>query len=69
VKARFLQSDGSYERAKPARKEKALRSQLEFIALAEAEPEAPRERADGHVRHPQVKLAPSPFAVLKPKGE
>jgi polyphosphate kinase len=68
VKARLLQSDGSYERAKPARKEKARRSQFEFIALVEAEAQAPRERVDGHARYPQVKLAPSPFAPSKAKG-
>ena len=68
VKARFLQPDGSYERPRPARKEKARRSQFEFMALAEAEPEPTRERVDGHARYPQVKLAPSPFAVSKRKG-
>src|SRR5207249_3130819 len=68
VKARFLQSDGSYERAKPARRQKARRSQFQFMALAESAAEAPREQVDGHARFPQVKLAPSPFAVAKRRG-
>jgi polyphosphate kinase len=69
VKARFLRPDGSYERAKPARKEKASRSQFDFMALAEAVTETARQRVDGHTRYPQVKLAPSPFAVLKRKAQ
>jgi len=68
TKARFLQPDGSYRRAKPARGEKARRSQFEFMALAEPGAEALHQPVDGQPRFPKVKLAPSPFATLKRKA-
>jgi polyphosphate kinase len=64
TKARFLQPDGSYRRAKPGRGEKARRSQFEFIALAErgaALLEAPVSTP----KYTQVKLVPSPFQAPK----
>ena len=35
IKARYLQSDGSYTKAKPKKGEKPMRSQMEFVRLAE----------------------------------
>jgi polyphosphate kinase len=66
-KARFLQADGSYRRATTARGDKPNRSQFQFIALAQAEENAPRKPVDGKTRYPRVRLAPSPFAAPKRK--
>lgn len=65
TKARLLQPDGSYRRARVARGTAVRRSQTEFIALASAEEEARRSPVDGKTRYPQVKLATSPFAGTK----
>ena len=67
VKARFLRTDGSYRRAKPPRGEPARRSQLEFIAAAEAETreDSPLKPVDGKTRFQTVKLAQSPFATRR----
>jgi polyphosphate kinase len=59
VKTRLLQPDGSYRRAVPGPGETAHRSQFEFIELAQAE--RSHRIADGKPRHPQMRLAPSPF--------
>jgi polyphosphate kinase len=67
AKARFLQADGSYQRAAPVAGGKSSRSQAQFIALAQAEESAPRKPVDGKTRYPVVKLAPSPFATVKRK--
>jgi polyphosphate kinase len=67
AKARFLQPDGSYRRPAPAAGGKPSRSQFRFLALAAAEEDARRKPVDGKARHPQVRLAPSPFAA--PKGK
>jgi polyphosphate kinase len=63
VKARFLQTDGSYRRATMAEGDKARRSQVEFMARTGTEEEAPHKPVDGKTRYPQVRLAPSPFAA------
>jgi polyphosphate kinase len=65
LKARFLQPDGSYARRPPAKGRKSRHSQAEFIALAEADENPGRNRADGKTAYPKVKLNPSPFAVAK----
>jgi polyphosphate kinase len=65
VKARFLKPDGSYERAAPGPGVKRIRSQAQFIALADTEEEVPRKPVDGKTRYPVVKLAPSPLAGAK----
>jgi len=67
TKARFLQPDGAYHRAGPARREKPRSSQSEFVALARDDDEETlrRQHIDGKTRFPQVKLAPSPFAAKK----
>ena len=65
TKARILQPDGSYRRAKVARGTPAHRSQAEFIALASADETARHASVDGKARYPQVKLARSPFAGTK----
>jgi polyphosphate kinase len=62
AKARFLQADGSYPRAVPGKGEKPRRSQFEFMALAGAEEATRRKPASGKSKHPQIKVAPSPFA-------
>ena len=61
TKARFLQSDGSYRRARPARGQIPRRSQFEFLALGAAEENARPHPVDGKPRFTRVKLAPSPF--------
>jgi polyphosphate kinase len=65
VKARFLEADGSYRRAKPARDEKPRRSQFEFMALAQPDEDVNNKPVDGPPHFPQVKLAASPFAGRK----
>ena len=67
AKARFLQSDGSYRRATPSDDGKVRRSQFEFMALTAPEEDTTPRPVDGKRRYPQVRLAPSPFAVRKPK--
>ena len=66
AKARFLQPDGTYRRGAPLGDGEPSRSQFRFIALSGAEGEAPRQAADAKAKYPQVRLAPSPFAVPKP---
>ena len=66
-KARYLQPDGSYRRAAAAPGEEPSRSQIQFMALAQAEENTPRKPVDGKTRYPVVKLAPSPFAVPRRK--
>jgi polyphosphate kinase len=66
-KARWLQADGSYQRAAPNPGTEPSRSQVRFIALARAEENAPRRPVGGKVRYPRVRLAPSPFASPKRK--
>jgi polyphosphate kinase len=63
-KARFLQADGSYRRARPAPREPACRSQFRFVerSTEAADPEA-AVATDGHPKFPQVKLAASPFGT------
>jgi polyphosphate kinase len=60
-KARFLQGDGSYRRARPENGGAARRSQTEFIALAVADETRPSRAAKGRAAYPRVKLADSPF--------
>jgi polyphosphate kinase len=63
VKARILNSAGSYDHIRATRAQKPSRSQYEFLALSSGEGNLKRERADGKPAFPQVKLAPSPFAT------
>jgi polyphosphate kinase len=65
VKARLLQPDGSYPRARPGRGEAERRSQSEFMARALPANETLAKQVDGKIKYPRVKLASSPFA--KPK--
>lgn len=67
AKARFLQSDGSYQRATATRGGQPCRSQVQFMAVATAGAEALRKSVDGKTRYPLVKLAPSPFEARKQK--
>ncbi len=64
TKARLLEPDGSYQRAKPGPEAPLRRSQAEFMAQTKD------LRADGRAaaqkpRYPKVKLAPKPFSVAK----
>ena len=61
TKARFLQPDGGYRRAKPGRGEKERRSQFEFIAQAMREPDVVGAAVEGRRKYPRVKLVSSPF--------
>jgi polyphosphate kinase len=68
-KARFLQPDGAYCRAAPVPGAESHRSQSEFIAQAMTGVGPPPKPLDGPPRYPRVKLAPSPFAARKNKGD
>jgi polyphosphate kinase len=61
VKARFLQPDGSYTRARPAAGAAPRRSQFDFIARTQSAEEVPVKVA-GKMKYPKVKVARSPFA-------
>jgi len=63
VKARILNSEGVYQCARPARGQKARRSQVEFLALASADSAVDRDGVRVKSAFPQVKLAPSPFSI------
>jgi polyphosphate kinase len=60
VKARLLQSDGSYRLVTLADCAPPRRSQFEFISLASAEETRQRRRSKGAPRYPRVKLRPRP---------
>ena len=60
VKARLLQSDGSYRLARAPRGEVPKRSQAEFTALAGSEEKTSSKRAGWKTNFPQVKLAARP---------
>jgi polyphosphate kinase len=62
TRARFLQPDGTYQAAKPARGQKPIRSQFEFIALARASDQAQTKSAASPTRFPKVRLRASPTA-------
>jgi polyphosphate kinase len=66
-KARFLQSDGSYQRPVSVPGEPSNRSQFQFTTLALEGNDKPLASAPGKTQYPQVRLAPSPFAALKEK--
>jgi polyphosphate kinase len=60
TRARFLQSDGSYLPAKPARGQKFVRSQFEFIELANAADGVVVRSKDGATRYPKVRVRVGP---------
>jgi polyphosphate kinase len=64
AKARFLQPDGTYRRARPKPGEPVRRSQFEFIASASGETPHVAKPVDGKTKYPRVKLARSPFARI-----
>jgi polyphosphate kinase len=66
VKARFLQPDGLYQRARPQARQPARRSQFEFISKASAAGSETTKSVDGQPKYPRVKLATSPFGPVKP---
>jgi polyphosphate kinase len=63
IKARRLQSHGSYLIPPLTRKSAVHRSQFEFMALAQGERSATGKTASG--RYPRVQLMPSPFTPGK----
>jgi polyphosphate kinase len=69
AKARFLQPDGSYQRAALPKSEKPRRSQFEFIALGNEEESPPPVSPDGKAKYPKVRLAASPFPPRSIKVE
>jgi polyphosphate kinase len=60
VKARFLQADGSYRRARRKRGDTLHQSQAELIALALGEPKFPNGRHGPKSNYPKMKVAPRP---------
>jgi polyphosphate kinase len=60
VKAWTLHPDGTYERVHPG-KAKAVRSQAEFIGLAESTSKTQRKKTSRVRRFPVVELAPNPW--------
>jgi polyphosphate kinase len=62
-KAWLLQSDGTYVRAHPAKGEQSCRSQMDFIALADAMAKTQRKKAKTTRarRFPVVQLAQNPW--------
>jgi polyphosphate kinase len=56
VKARLLRPDGAYRPMRPKRGEKARRSQLEFMELAQTPPPAAVASPNGRSRHVRVEL-------------
>jgi len=62
VRARQLQSNGTYQRATPGRREASRRSQFEFIERAQRhEPDIPA-RAPSHNGFPRVKVVRRPVS-------
>ena len=67
AKARLLQRDGTYRRARATARQTAIRSQSEFIRIAtDASPR--RAKAKEKTSYPRVKLAPRPAALDKKGG-
>ena len=64
TRARFLQSDGSYQAVRPGRSQKPVRSQFEFIALASANDDAPAKPGDGQARFPKVRVRTAPEETM-----
>jgi polyphosphate kinase len=60
TQARILQPNGTHERAKPAPRQKAFRSQSEFIALAAGSSSVKRPRSTAAPSYPEVRLAAKP---------
>jgi polyphosphate kinase len=61
VKAWLLQPDGNYVRTVAAPGEKLVRSQTEFMGLADAASKTPRKKTTRARRFPTVELAPNPW--------
>ena len=62
TRARFLQPDGSYQVAKPARGQKPVRSQFEFMTLAAANDHPQAKSTASTSRFPKVRLRTPPAA-------
>jgi polyphosphate kinase len=62
TKARFLQADGHYRRARLGPRVAPHRSQFEFIERAAENSAVEHKAVDGRAKYPQVNVAASPFA-------
>ena len=67
TRARFLQPDGTYLVAKPARGQKPVRSQFEFIALASATDGAAVTSKNGLPHFPKVRVRAAPADTINRK--
>ncbi len=67
VKARLLKTDGTYVRVTPGPRQKARRSQFDFLHLATEEPGSKRMKSRGKPSYPRVTLLPRPPALARPK--
>ncbi|MCL5098796.1 MAG: polyphosphate kinase 1 [Candidatus Omnitrophica bacterium] len=63
VKARFLQADGSYRQPRLRKADKPVRSQSEFIRLAEGEILGTTGKISGKRKYPKVTLAKPPTGL------
>lgn len=61
MRARLLQSDGTYRALAPGKGEKPQRSQFQFIALVSNCPGSKKKSGAGKTRYPEVKVAKRPF--------
>jgi polyphosphate kinase len=61
VKARFLRADGTYRRKPPAADEKPLRSQFEFIQIAQGKSQRSPRTNQARKKYLPVTLQPPPF--------
>ncbi|HXI53016.1 MAG TPA: polyphosphate kinase 1 [Candidatus Saccharimonadales bacterium] len=68
VKARVLQSDGTYTRQKPGKGEKPRRSQAMFMAQTTTEEQEPPKPQKAKPKYPAVKLAARPAQVRDGKS-
>lgn len=67
IKARFLQSDGAYQRAPIKKGKPGIRSQITFIQYAETQGDTSPATRKLHLRYPRVKLAPRPRVLAAPQ--
>ena len=63
TKARLLGPDGSYRRSQPAPRQKAFRSQLEFIARASSKSRPGIGKSGPKAPYPKMTLSPKPRAL------
>jgi len=67
AKARVLFSNGEYHRAARTDNDRVLRSQTEFVNLAQVGAHRRSASENGKTKYPRVELVPSPFGSVKTK--